>query len=63
MQDGQYKRGGLSCSGLGDANDIVACDHLGDDLFLDRGGVGVAFACNGADEGFGKAELSKCFLQ
>lgn len=63
MQDGQYKRCGLSGSGLGNTDDIVACDHLGDDLFLDGSGVGVAFACDGADEGFGKAELSKCFLQ
>ena len=63
MQDGQYKRSGLSRSGLGDANDIVTCDHLRNDLLLNGGGVGVAFACDSADEGFGKAELSKCFLQ
>ena len=59
MQDGQYKRCGLSGACLRNPNDIVTGDHLGDDLLLYGGGVGVALACDGADKGFGKAELSK----
>ena len=47
----QGEGGGLAGSGLGDAEDILACDHMGDRLFLDRRGLCVTGVLDGLDEG------------
>ena len=45
----KHERGGLAGSGLGDAEDILACDHMGDRLFLDRRGLCVTGVLDGLD--------------
>jgi hypothetical protein len=59
MHDRQGEGGGLAGAGLGDAEEIAASHHVRDGLGLDRGGVGVAFAFEGLEEGCVEIEFSE----
>ena len=48
MQDGQHKGRRFTGAGLGDANHVMALNHLGDDFSLNGGGMGVTLRDNGA---------------
>ena len=55
----QHEGRGLAGAGLRDAEHVAPGEHVGDRLFLDRGGGGVAGRCDGGENFFGQAELGK----
>ena len=55
----QHEGRGLAGAGLRDAEHVAPREHVGDRLFLDRGGSGIAGRCDGGENLVGQAELGK----
>ena len=56
-QHRQHECRGLAGAGLGDAEHIPSCQHVGNGLVLDRSGGGVASGRDGGEDLFGQAEM------
>ena len=59
VQRGQRESGGLAGAGLGDAQQVAAFEQRRNGLALDRCGIGIAFVCERAEKGLGKAKFGK----
>src|SRR5262249_30905107 len=62
FQHGQHRQREsrrLTGTGLGDSQHVATCEHVGNSLFLDRGGSRVTSRCDGENDFFGQAEIGK----
>ena len=61
-QHGQSEGGGFSRAGLGNAENVAAGQSVGNGLFLDRRGIGVARGYNGLEDFLAQAEFIECHM-
>ncbi|MEY9224853.1 hypothetical protein ABH974_005276 [Bradyrhizobium ottawaense] len=60
LEDGEHRQHegrGLAGAGLGDAEHVLACEDVGDRLFLNGGGGGVTGGRHCGEDFFGQSEI------